>query len=379
MMLKNMLLVLVSILISVLFIEAALRLIYTPRPLENRMKMVEAGLDSGDSTLRWESSRLAYQPLQSATVMHVEYRNTVTVDRYGFRNPCLKEPIEGIVVGDSSVFGIGVEDEETFQCSYARRGKNTYSMGVPGAPPSYLVRLVEVHGQQLKEAFAFRDGFFVQYVLSLGNDFAKLASFEIPNPHEAEEGTKPKRRGKPLSERANRLIYHDSLLRFSYVLQMLKLVAVSAAPQCKDCSYLDLRGGDRIYRATVGDLEAERHVDAIGRFFDTASDAARKAGAASVQFVLIRGAHIINKRRLDKELSLQGASPEEFNLNYQSDIIAQAASRRPEITVIDSTRCLQKSPQPDALHYQFDGHFTPLGIETFMNCLSNSGIGLHLE
>jgi hypothetical protein len=373
-MLKNMLLVIASILISVLFVEAALRLIYTPQPLDHRMKMVEAGLDSGDSTLQWESSRLAYQPLQSARVMHVEYRNTVTIDRYGFRNPCLNEPIEGIVVGDSSVFGIGVEDEETFQCSYARRGKNTYSIGVPGAPPSYLVRLVEVHGQQLKDAFAFRDGFFVQYVLSLGNDFAKLVSFEHPTQSEAKGHTRPERQGKSLSERANTLIYHDTPLRYSYVLQMLKLVAVSAAPYCKGCIYLDLRGGDRIYKTSIGDLEAERHVDAVGRFFDFASDAARKAGAASVQFVLIRGAHIINKQRLDKELGLQGASVEEFNLNYQSEIIAQAASRRPEITVFDTTKCLQKAPQPDTLHYRFDGHFTPLGIETFMDCLSSSRI-----
>ena len=164
------------------------------------------------------------------------------------------------------------------------------------------------------------------------------------------------------------------MLRHSYLLQMLKLVAVSAAPQCKDCSYLDLRGGDRLYRTSINDIEAERHIDAVVRFMDAASEAARKAGAASVEFVLIRGAHIINKQRLDKELSLQGASAGEFNLNYQSDIIARAAMRRPEIAVIDTTECLQESPQVDALHYQFDGHFTPLGIETLISCLSRPSV-----
>jgi hypothetical protein len=234
--------------------------------------------------------------------------------------------------------------------------------------------LVEEHAQQLQEVFSFRDDFFIQYVLSLGNDFPKLASFETPTPQKAEDGNKPERPDRSISERANRLIYHDSLLRYSYVLQMLKLAAVSAAPQCTDCSYLDLHGGDRVYRTTVEDIEAERHVDAIVRFFDAASDAARKAGAASVQFVLIRGAHIISKQRLDKELSLQGASADEFNLAYQSDMIALAAGRRPEISVIDTTKCLQESPQTDALHYQFDGHFTPLGVETFINCLSQPGV-----
>jgi len=308
--------------------------------------------------------------------MHVEYRNIVSIDSYGFRNPCLIEPIEGLLVGDSSVFGIGVEDEETFQCSYARQGTSTYSMGVPGAPPSYLFRLVEAHAERLGEVFSFRDDFYVQYVLSLGNDFAKLATFKDPTPAEAkretEESPKTKRRGKSKFEQINRLIYHDSALRYSYILQMLKLVAVTAVPQCQDCNYLDLRGGDRLYKTTVSDSESERHVEAVLRFMDAASDAALKVGAGRVEFVLIRGAHIINKQRLDNELSLQGATAAQFNLNYQSEVIARAALQRPQITVIDTTRCLKDSPQIAALHYQFDGHFTPLGIETFISCLMSS-------
>ncbi len=375
-MIKNLLLAFASILISILLVEATLRFIYTPRPLENRMKMVAAGLGGGDDTLIWESERLAYQPLQSATIMHVEYRNTVSVDSYGFRNPCLMEPIDTLMVGDSSVFGIGVEDDETFQCSYARHGKKTYSMGVPGAPPSYLFRLVEEHGERLKKLFSFREDFSVQYVLSLGNDFAKLAAFRNPTAlstqHEAEERPRPRRRDDSYFEQINRLIYHDSALRYSYILQMLKLVAVTAVPQCQDCNYLDLRGGDRLYKTTVSDSESERHVEAVLRFMDAASDAALKVGAARVEFVLIRGAHIINKQRLDNELSLQGATAAQFNLNYQSEVIARAALQRPHITVIDTTRCLKDSPQIAALHYQFDGHFTPLGIETFISCLMSS-------
>jgi hypothetical protein len=368
-MIKNFALVLASILFSILIVEATLRFIYTPPPLEARMQMVSAGLDGGDSTLKWESDRLAYQPLQTGTIAHVEYRNTASIDRYGFRNPCLKEPIDGILVGDSSVFGIGVEDEETFQCVNARRGKSTYSMGLPGAPPSYLIRLVEKHGERLTQEFSFREGFFVQYVLSLGNDFAKLASFGNTEPAKAEEPTNTKRPNKSVYKRINKFVYHNSAFQHSYLLQMLKLVAVSAAPQCQHCNYLDLRTGDRLYKMTIDDSVVEQHVNALLRFIDAAAGAARKAGAGRVEFVLIRGAHIINKKRLDKELSLQGASAQEFNLNYQSDIIARAAMRRPGISVIDTTRCLQEAPQVEALHYQFDGHFTPLGIETYISCL----------
>ena len=366
----------VSILISVLLVEVALRFIYTPAPLENRMKMVAAGLGGGDDTLIWDSERLAYEPLQSATIMHVEYRNTVSIDSYGFRNPCLKDPIDTLMVGDSSVFGIGVEDDETFQCAFARHGTSTYTMGVPGAPPGYLFRLVEAHGEQLKEVFSFRDDFYIQYVLSLGNDFAKLATFKGPTTpeakHDNEESPKTKRRGKSNVEQINRLIYHDSVLRYSYILQMLKLVAVTAVPQCEECNYLDLRGGDRLYKTTVSDSESAHHVEAVLGFMDAASKAALKVGAARVEFVLIRGAHIINKQRLDNELSLQGATAAELNLNYQSEVIERAALQRPQITVIDTTSCLKKSPQIAALHYQFDGHFTPLGIETFISCLSSS-------
>ena len=371
-MIKNLLLVFTSILISVLIVEGALRLIYTPAPLETRMNMVDAGVDGGDSTVNWDSKRLAYEPMQSATIAHVEYNNTATVDRYGFRNPCLQEPITGLLVGDSSVFGIGVDDEDTFQCVNARLGINSYTMGVPGAPPSYLIRLVEEHGKSLREEFTFSEQFYVQYFLSLGNDFAKLAAFgnQAP-PREGTESKSPESapQGESFYEWANKLVYHDSILRFSYVLQMLKLVAITAAPQCSECNYLDLRGGDRVYKKTVTDEEAERHVNALLKFMDTAAEAALKVGATQVQFILIRGAHIVSARRMDKELRLQGAAAEDFNLAYQSDIFTRAASQRPQITVFDSTPCLQEYPQVDDLHYQFDGHFTKTGIQTFMNCL----------
>lgn len=377
-MIKNLLLVFVSIFISVLLVEAVLRLIYTPAPLETRMSMVNAGLDSGDSTVKWDSDRLAYVPLQSASIAHVEYSNTATIDRYGFRNPCLQEPVTGLLVGDSSVFGIGVDDEDTFQCVNARLGINSYTMGVPGAPPSYLIRLVQEHGKPLQEAFDFSEQFYVQYFLSLGNDFAKLAAFG--NQAAPRKETESNSSGSSASEQsfyewANKLVYHDSVLRYSYVLQMLKLVAITAAPQCRDCNYLDLRGGDRVYKKTVTDEEAERHVSAVLKFMDAATETALQIGASEVGFVLIRGAHIVSERRMDKELRLQGAVVEDFNLQYQSDIFARAASQRPQITVFDSTRCLQEYPQADDLHYQFDGHFTKTGINTFMHCLPKPATG----
>ena len=370
-MVKNLMLILVSILISVLMVEGVLRLIYTPAPLETRMSMVNAGLDSGDSTVKWDSDRVAYEPLQSSSIAHIEYNNTANIDRYGFRNPCLQEPIHGLLVGDSSVFGIGVDDKETFQCVNTSLGINSYSMGVPGAPPGYLIRLVEQHGKPLQEEFQFSEPFFVQYFLSLGNDFAKLAVFgnRTASQDNADSKRSASNQGESFYEQANKLVYHDSVLRYSYVLQMLKLVAITAAPQCADCSYLDLRGGDRVYKNTVTEEVAERHVNALLRFIDAATDAAEAIGASEVQFVLIRGAHIVSERRMNKELRLQGAVIDDFNLQYQSDIFKRAAAQRPQITVFDSTPCLQDYPQADDLHYQFDGHFTETGISTFMNCL----------
>jgi hypothetical protein len=263
-----------------------------------------------------------------------------------------------------------VDDEDTFQCSNARRGKSTYSLAVSGASPRQYVRLVEEHAARLGEFFSFRPSFSIQYFLFLGNDFAGLASFERPSSRRVAERSKSKRGRQSLYERINKLIYHDSFLRHSYVLQMMKLGVVFAWPHCKDCDYLDLRGGERIYKATIADIEAEKHTEAVVRFFDHASRAAREAGAANVQFVLIPDVRFISKPRLEAALNLYGVSAEEFNLNYQSHIIASAATRRPEISIVDTTECLKDSPEIDTLYYQYDGHFTPLGVDAFLSCLS---------
>ena len=116
----------------------------------------------------------------------------------------------------------------------------------------------------------------------------------------------------------------------------------------------------------------EEHVEGVARFIDAAYEAASQVGATRVQFILLRGAHIINKHRLERELTILGASAEEFNLDYQSEILERVAMQRPEVTVVDPTGCLKEYPDVAALHYEFDGHFTPLGIETFISCLSSS-------
>ena len=69
-----------------------------------------------------------------------------------------------------------------------------------------------------------------------------------------------------------------------------------------------------------------------------------------------------------------GVASTEVNLDYPSEVIERAAMRRPDITVIDPTSCLQQYPQLAALHYEFDGHYTPLGAETFLNCLTPAQI-----
>ena len=134
------------------------------------------------------------------------------------------------------------------------------------------------------------------------------------------------------------------------------------------------KGPGAVRASVAGKDGREAAGSAVSVFMDAAAEAALQVGATQVQFVLIRGAHIVSARRMDRELRLQGAAVEDFNLEYQSEIITRAASQRPQVTVFDSTRCLQEYPQADELHYQFDGHFTKTGIKTFMNCLPHPAL-----
>ncbi|MFT3769437.1 MAG: hypothetical protein QM820_28705 [Minicystis sp.] len=128
-----------------------------------------------------------YQPDAALGVRlrpHAEQRvafngNPVTrvhIHAEGFRGPDFPAPARGeiLVVGDSQVFGLGVEEAETFSAELsAKTGRPVLNLGVPTyGPPEYNAMIEEVLSRR-KPA-----GAVVVYTVNLAND---LFEAERPN------------------------------------------------------------------------------------------------------------------------------------------------------------------------------------------------------
>ena len=73
-------------------------------------------------------------------------------DRHGFRNPSPWPPQADIVVlGDSLVFGFGVDDEHSWIAQLGRRlpERAVVNLGIPAAAPQQYLMAYEVHGARL--------------------------------------------------------------------------------------------------------------------------------------------------------------------------------------------------------------------------------------
>lgn len=93
---------------------------------------------------------LAASPGSRFTCATDEYRFTATVNRYGFRGPetsARRGPARRVLVlGDSSTFGWGVEEEEAWPAVLGRtlgRGFEVLNLGRPEAGPVDLVQIAE--------------------------------------------------------------------------------------------------------------------------------------------------------------------------------------------------------------------------------------------
>lgn len=98
--------------------------------------------------------------------------STIHTNARGFRGGEWTAPVDVLVVGDSQVFGLGVNDEETFSAVLAKElGQSVANAGVPTYGPGEYTALVASLAPELKPKT-------VVYVLNVANDLFEL---ERPN------------------------------------------------------------------------------------------------------------------------------------------------------------------------------------------------------
>ena len=171
-MLKNILLVIVSISIVILAIEWCLRAFY-PQILEHNL------LFQPDNTLGWR-----FIPNQTARMISPgEFNHEVKINSTGFRDfeEKTKEPMKSIwVTGDSFVSNLGVQPHEVFTELLQSRFDSTtvFNLGVNGYSTVQSTLLL----QQLLQHDTLPD--FIIHVIYLRNDLFEntQANWSLPRP-----------------------------------------------------------------------------------------------------------------------------------------------------------------------------------------------------
>jgi hypothetical protein len=183
---------LLGVLLAFVMLEAVLR-VTGPGWVAARLSPDDAQFDDseieGDGAWPgvWrEGVWRSFEPGATLRMSNPEYRALAHVDRWGGRvtNGSLSTPPRVVFLGDSQLFGVGVNDDETFATLLSRRlNRAVANLGVPGSGPPAQVQLLSLRHGELGDPPVYVFWFYA------GNDLSDLI-------YETSEGDPAARPGK---------------------------------------------------------------------------------------------------------------------------------------------------------------------------------------
>ena len=180
---KNLIVFLISITISIFFCEFLLRYVIVDETLKLRVEANQKQFKDFQK-LTWNPNLLSFEPNSIGEVNHPEYNYKIKHDKLGFRNPCIlknKYNLNNIILGDSFVYGVGVKDLETLSCLV---NVNNYTIGVPNTSPNCYFQLFRDHYPKIKTAFNINGNVKLHFIIYVGNDFEDLVNLSNACPTE---------------------------------------------------------------------------------------------------------------------------------------------------------------------------------------------------
>lgn len=165
---QNAILVLFSLLVGFLIVEAGLRLsgLRPGNPFDRL-------INHYDSSLGYRMIPGMREPVEGPNgIYEVEINSVGLEDGAGFRDRATKKPVFSVFLGDSFVWGYGVDIDNAVSERFEQLiGNDSVNMGMTSfTGPTQYARVLEKYGPELKPQYAFV-GFF------LGNDFGDTVTF----------------------------------------------------------------------------------------------------------------------------------------------------------------------------------------------------------
>lgn len=370
---------LLFLLLLLIFGEMFLRFVYGGGEIALRVRMNALARNSNQLAARskvFNSELYRYKPEISIPVAHSEYFYVAEIHESGWRVPCFdsSKPVDYYIIGDSFVFGTGVDDSSTFSCLGVEVGKNIYSMGIPGASPLEYLRIM----QKNKDLFAKFDykaissGLPVRasILIFTGNDYesllflGKFDSKDSSAPVAAGAGGGEAHLGDLISKNLNKLLVdvNDEIVlnnRFylgdSFLLNGAKLLA--SRFRRDGASFYRFYSGSTFYLAGAGN-DSKAIADSIHVLKTTAE----AAGIVLESIILVPDPSEISKDRFARDLRLRGiySLNQKFDLNHKFRSLLEACDKM-SLNCVDTRKVLKEED-----YYIYDNHLRPSGVSKIL-------------
>ncbi|MBT3611391.1 MAG: hypothetical protein HN522_00405 [Flavobacteriales bacterium] len=373
-------------LVLILFIffatECILR-IYTPYWLENRMTLLNpknkqhSNVKYSDQPLKKiilstdKNKFLSYIPNSRTKLRHIEYENTINIDKYGGRktssdNRIFSDSLRKVIfLGDSFTFGVGVEDDEVF-CSLLQKDLNVkvLNLGRPGSSLPRDINLLKLMLPQFIKKNKIHD---IVMCWFLGNDAAdiiKYSSAQSKQKIKKEIKISTKQNSDDLMFRINSFIYYNQFFNKSYFLQYLrkKVIDLTKYSNIMDPVFY-LFQNEESYVNNFQDLTRNylEELSELSMLYDL-----------RITFLLIPDrSQIYDIKR--KALKEQYNISESTQLDYlMPNKLIIPILEEYQFDYMDPTICLKNQAQDrDDLYYNNDNHLTNIGHRLYYECIKD--------
>src|SRR5262249_18983272 len=227
--------ILFGILLALLIMEAFLR-IHPPAWLTQQMNSLnlepgaqEFGSDAGWSVERIDGKFVRFTPLTHFEIKYYEYHNDVNIDRWGGRvvngNVNRKDSVVVPFLGDSFMFGVGVEENQSFVTLLNSNSPLQYvNLGVPGSALPQHLDILDFRIKELGSPPVCVFSFFT------GNDYTDIIKYYTRGPKSNLDST---RNRSPLLGVLDNLIHRYHFLGRSYLVEYCRQILINSGEQAE--------------------------------------------------------------------------------------------------------------------------------------------------
>jgi hypothetical protein len=350
--LKHLFYTLYLIIAVALITEITLRYLYTPIAVKLR---IEANSLARDPEQAQESlfdyNKMRFIPKSSGKILHQEYNTIANHDNFGFRNPCfdITKKANEIIIGDSFVYGIGVEDKDTLSCQLKNENPqmNIYTMGVPGAGPKEYLLLLEKNKENISKLIEGKT--IVSIMIFTGNDFESLLNLGIPILENKNQKQYP---FKPIIKAINFHLVKSKWLSESYFLQSIKILCMSLIKPNKTKNYFTNYASSTFYKSS-----SKSNIEQISSSLNMIKKTIEYNGMMLGKIYLVPDPAEISSSRLARDATLGQFNADQINVQYKFNSILSVCHQQ-NYSCLDLRESLS-----DRDYFYQDNHLRPIGVK----------------